>query len=73
MRGIMNNPHFDRRTFLAELGYCDCLLDAKGDDKKVVRDVLRRISISEHRDSTMGGYSERFLALRRKAQRLLSK
>lgn len=61
-----------RMRWLAELGYCDCILAAMGHNKSAVRDVLRRISISEHEDNIMGGFSERFLAIRRRARRLLS-
>ena len=60
-----------RMRWLAELGYCECVVDAIGRDKNAVRDALRRIRIIEHFDSSMGGYRARFMTIRAAAERRL--
>ena len=62
-----------RMKWLAELGFCECVLSAMGKNKKAIRDMMRRMRILEQRDSVMGGYRDRFMTIRAKAERLLSR
>ena len=59
-----------RMKWLGELGYCDCVLAAMSKNKQAIRDVLRRIRVLRHGDDMMGGYRDRFMDIRARAEAL---
>jgi len=61
-----------RMKWLAEVGYCECVLAAMSQNRQAVQAVLRRIRINEHSDSMMGGYRDRFMTIRANAERVLA-